>query len=163
MEKRTIEASVGIFVIIGILCVGYLAVRLGKMQWFGNNTYSVSARFVSVSGLKPGAYIEMAGVQIGQVEAISLDPKTKDALVKMKIKKEVTLSDDVIASVATSGLIGDKYIKLSPGGSERILKPGDMIVETESAVNLEELIGKYVFGGVDKTASESDAGEGSKR
>lgn len=154
MEKRRIEAGVGIFVIIGILCVGYLTIKLGKMQWFGNDTYFISARFESVSGLKTGAYVEMAGVQIGLVDTISLEQKSKVALVKMKIKREITLSDDVIASIATSGLIGDKYIKLSPGGSEQILKPGDMITETESAVNLEELIGKYVFGGVDKTASE---------
>jgi len=154
MEKRKVEALVGIFVIIGILCIGYLTIKLGKMQWFGGDTYSIFARFASVSGLKSGAYVEMAGVQIGQVETISLEQKSKVAIVKMKINKAVTLSDDVIASIATSGLIGDKYIKLSPGGSEQTLKPGDMITETESAVNLEELIGKYVFGGMDKKASE---------
>ncbi|MBW1802960.1 MAG: outer membrane lipid asymmetry maintenance protein MlaD [Deltaproteobacteria bacterium] len=154
MEKRTVEAAVGVFVIIGIVCVGYLTIKLGKMQWFGDDTYTISARFASVSGLKPGAHVEMAGVQIGQVETISLEQKSKVAIVKIKIKKDVTLSDDVIASIATSGLIGDKYIKLSPGGAEQTLKPGDMITETESAVNLEELIGKYVFGGVDKKPAE---------
>ena len=148
MKKGSMEAGVGIFVIIGLLCVGYLAVKLGKMQLFGENTYPVFAKFQSVSGLKSGAYVEMAGVQIGQVATISLDKKNKVAIVEMKIKNEFPLSDDVIASVATSGLIGDKYIKLSPGASERVLKPGDLITETESAVNLEELISKYVFGGV---------------
>jgi phospholipid/cholesterol/gamma-HCH transport system substrate-binding protein len=90
----------------------------------------------------------MAGVQIGQVGSISLSKEEKVAIVKMKIQKGMVLSDDVIASVKTSGLIGDKYIKLSPGGSDQTLGPGDTISETESAIDLEELISKYIFGGV---------------
>ncbi len=148
MEKRSIEAAVGIFVIIGIVCVGYLTIRLGKMGWIGDDVYPVYGRFQSVSGLKPGADVEMAGVRIGQVDSIVLDKENQVALIRMKINKEVTLTDDVIASVSTAGLIGDKYIKLSPGASDLILKPGDMITETESAVDLEALISKYVFGGV---------------
>ena len=146
MKKTSMETAVGIFVVIGIVCVGYLTVNLGKMELSGDNYYPIYARFLSVSGLKIGAYVEMAGVQIGKVDSISLDKKRKTALVEMKIRKEVILSDDVIASVTTAGLIGDKYLNLSPGGSETILKPGDLITETESAVNLEELISKYVFG-----------------
>ena len=146
MKKRSMETAVGIFVVIGIVCVGYLTVKLGKMELIGDNYYPIYARFRSVSGLKMGAYVEMAGVQIGKVDSISLDQERKTALVEMKIRKEVILSDDVIASVTTAGLIGDKYINLSPGGSETLLKPGDLITETESAVNLEELISKYVFG-----------------
>ena len=88
----------------------------------------------------------MAGVQIGQVEKISLNPKRKIAEVTLKIQNGVQLEDDVIASIKTSGLIGDKYIMISPGGSDIILKPGDMITDTESAVDLEDLISKYVFG-----------------
>ncbi len=148
MSEKTIETAVGIFVVIGLICVGYLTIKLGKMQWFGDDTYPVYARFQSVSGLKPGAFVEMAGVQIGQVESITLDQDEKVALVKIKIKKGVVLEEDVIASVTTAGLIGDKYINITPGGSDQFLKPGDMITETESAVNLEELISKYVFGGV---------------
>jgi phospholipid/cholesterol/gamma-HCH transport system substrate-binding protein len=148
MEKSSVEISVGIFVFIGLLCVGYLAIKLGKMEWIGNNYYPIYARFQSVSGLNTGAQIEMSGVQIGKVDSISLDSVRQVAVVKMKIKKEVVLTDDVIASVKTEGLIGDKYITISPGGSDEILKPGDMIIETESAVDLEELISKYVFGGV---------------
>jgi len=146
MKKTSMETAVGIFVVIGIVCVGYLTVKLGKMELIGDNYYPIYARFRSVSGLKMGAYVEMAGVQIGKVDSISLDQERKTALVEMKILKDVILSDDVIASVTTAGLIGDKYINLSPGGSETILKPGDLITETESAVNLEELISKYVFG-----------------
>ena len=150
MKKGSIETAVGIFVIIGLLCVGYLTIKLGKMDLFGKEIYHVYAKFQSVSGLKPGAYVEMAGVQIGQVDSITLDKKTQAAVVKMKINKDFELSDDVIASVSTTGLIGDKYIKLSPGGSKKMLQSGDMITETESAVDLEALIGKYVFGGVKK-------------
>lgn len=148
MKEHYIETLVGIFVVIGIVCVGYLTIKLGKMEWIGENNYPIFASFQSISGLKKGAAVEMAGVPIGQVDTISLDLENQVALVKMKIRKDVVLKDDVIASVTTSGLIGDKYINLSPGGSDEVLKPGDVIMETESAVNLEELISKYVFGGV---------------
>lgn len=148
MNRSSIEIAVGIFVLLGILCVGYLTIRLGKMKWLGDDSYAVYAHFQSVSGLNAGASVEMAGVQIGQVGAISLSNEEKVAIVKIKIKKEVVLNDDVIASVKTSGLIGDKYIKLYPGGSDQTLGPGDTILETESAIDLEELISKYVFGGV---------------
>jgi len=158
MKSSTVEISVGIFVLIGILCVGYLTIRLGKMEWIGDNHYSVYARFQSVSGLKAGADVEMAGVQIGQIDDISLDQERKVATVKLKIKKGIVLTDDVIASVKTAGLIGDKYITIMPGGSDKILKPGDLIIDTQSAVDLEELISKYVFGGIGQP-SKSGASE----
>jgi len=148
MKGSAIETTVGIFVLVGILCVGYLTVKLGKMDWFGSQHYQVVARFESISGLKEGANIEMAGVEVGKVSTISLDPVRQVALVEMMIQNGVELSEDVIASVKTAGMIGDKYIKLSPGGSEEILKAGDTITETESAVDLEDLISKYVFGDV---------------
>jgi len=146
MKKTSIEIAVGVFVLVGILCVAYLTVQLGKMELLGGNYYTVNARFQSVSGLKSGALVELAGVQVGQVEAINLDPVQQVAIVAMKVNNSVKLTDDVIASVKTSGLIGDKYINLTPGGSEQALKPGDTITDTESAVDLEELISKYVFG-----------------
>jgi len=148
MKKTSIEASVGIFMLIGIVCVGYLSIRLGKMEWGGDRFYPVFARFQSVSGLIAGAHIELAGVHIGRVDSIVLDPKRQVAVVELKIQKGVMLSDDVIASVKTSGLIGDKYLQLAPGSSDTVLKPGGMITETESAVDIEALISKYVFGGV---------------
>lgn len=148
MNRSSVETAVGIFVLIGIICVGYLTIRLGKMEWFGADHYSVSAQFQSISGLNTGASVEVAGVQIGKVDSISLDKEEMVAVVKMKIQKGVVLTDDVIASIKTAGLIGDKYIQLTPGGSDEILKPGDTIIETESAIDLEELISKYVFGGV---------------
>ena len=148
MKKTSVEMGVGIFVLIGIICVGYLAIRLGKMELLGDDHYYLNARFQSVTGLKSGANIEIAGVPVGQVDSISLDLEDNVALVKLKIKKEVILTDDVIASVKTAGLIGDKYIKISPGGSDEVLEPGDTITETESALDIEELISKYAFGDV---------------
>ncbi len=148
MVPTKIEILVGIFVIIGIACVGYLTIRLGKMEIISDDYYTVSAKFQSVSGLKPGASVEIAGVEVGKVDSISLDLKTMAALVNLKIRKSIELTDDVIASVKTSGLIGDRYIKLSPGGSDIVLKSGDYITETESAIDIEELVSKYVFGEV---------------
>ena len=148
MKERTMETAVGVFVLIGILCVGYMTVKLGKLAWFDGSGYSLTARFQSITGLKSGADVEMAGVSVGKVESIALDPVDQVAVVRMRIQKNVELTDDVIASIKTAGLIGDKFIKLSPGGSDIILKPGDTITETESAVDLEELISKYVFGDV---------------
>ena len=146
MKKTSLELGVGIFVLIGILCVGYLTIRLGKMELLGDEHYYLRARFLSVAGLKKGAQVVIAGVKVGQVDEISLDPEEQVAIVRMKILKEVVLTDDVIASVKTSGLIGDKYIKLSPGGSDEVLKNGDLIIETESSLDIEELISKYAFG-----------------
>jgi phospholipid/cholesterol/gamma-HCH transport system substrate-binding protein len=148
MKRSSIETSVGIFVLIGIICVGYLTIKMGKMEWFGKDKYVLYARFQSVSGLKIGAQVEIAGIQIGSVSAITYDQERQVALVEMKIQNDVEITDDVIASVKTSGMIGDKYIKLSPGGSDMMLEPGEMIVTTEPAVDLEELISKYVFGDV---------------
>ena len=148
MKRVSLEIWVGIFVLIGIVCIGYLTIQLGELEWFEENYYLLHARFQSVSGLTPGTHVEMAGVKVGKVDTVSLDPKKLDALVTLKIKKNIVLTDDVIASIKTSGLIGDKYIKLSPGGSEEVLKPGDFITETEPAIDLEELISKYVFGKV---------------
>jgi phospholipid/cholesterol/gamma-HCH transport system substrate-binding protein len=148
MKRSSIELGVGIFVLIGLACVGYLTIKLGKMEWLGENHYMLNARFESVSGLKAGAEVDLAGVQIGQVDSIRLDTERQMALVRLKIQKGVELSEDVIASVKTAGLIGDKYINISPGGSPEKLKPEDTIEETESALDIEELISKYVFGKV---------------
>ena len=150
MKKTSVETAVGVFVLIGLISVAYLTIKLGKMEWFGDDYYMLNARFNSVSGLKPGALVDMAGVEIGQVADIRLDNQKQVAIVSLKIKKNVILTDDVIASVKTSGLIGDKYIRLTPGGSDRILKSGDMIIDTESALDIEELVSKYVFGDAKK-------------
>lgn len=142
--------AVGVFVFIGILCVAYLTIKLGKMELFSDNGFDLTARFDSVSGLRTGADVELAGVPVGRVTTIKLDPdpdKTQ-ALVGLKLNKNLHLADDSMASIKTSGLIGDKYVSLSRGGSETELKSGDTIVETESPMDLESLIAKYAFGGV---------------
>jgi phospholipid/cholesterol/gamma-HCH transport system substrate-binding protein len=148
MKKGSVETAVGIFVLIGFVCVAYLAVKLGDLKWFDDSTYVVEAYFSSASGLKSGAVVEMAGVQVGMVEKIGLDPKTQMAQVQLKINREIQLDDDVIASVKTAGLIGDKFIKLTPGSSGQRLSPGGTIMDTESALDIEELISKFVFGKV---------------
>jgi phospholipid/cholesterol/gamma-HCH transport system substrate-binding protein len=148
MKKWSVEVAVGLFVLIGIACIGYLTIRLGKMEIIGDNYSTVSARFQSIAGLKAGSEVELAGVPVGQVEGFSLDQERWMAVVQMKIMKSIVLTEDVIASIKTAGLIGDKYIKLSPGVSDVPLKPGGMIIETESALDIEELISKFVFGKV---------------
>ncbi|MCB2187281.1 MAG: outer membrane lipid asymmetry maintenance protein MlaD [Deltaproteobacteria bacterium] len=148
MQRNTVEMGVGVFMLLGILAVGYLAIQLGKVELWGGAHFNVKARFQTVSGLRTGARVEIAGVSVGKVSSIILDRKNMVALVDMEIEDGLELPDDTIASVRTAGLIGDRYIKLSPGGSDTNLKPGGMIVDTEPAINMEELIGKYVFGGV---------------
>ena len=146
MKRSSMETSVGIFMVVGIVCIGYLTVHLGKMDWFGGNYYPIYARFQSASGLRPGSSVEMAGVEIGRIESIALNQEKQVAEVKLMIRDKIVLTEDSIASIKTAGLIGDRYITISAGGSDRILKAGDRITETESAVNIEDLIGKYVFG-----------------
>lgn len=164
MKRENIELSVGIFVLIGLLAVGYMAVKLGKIDIMGEDTYVLRARFQSVSGLKTDAPVEVAGVEVGKVTAIFLDNETMAAIVDLKIRQGLTFSVDTIASVRTSGLIGDKFVKLSPGGMPDKLAPREMIIDTESPLEIEELIGKYVFGGVDSKAggasAEKDGPEG---
>lgn len=144
------ETAVGIFVLLGLLCVAYLTIKLGRMELFSDKGFELSARFASVSGLHVGADVELAGVPVGRVSAISLDPDPTRAaaLVRLRLNTALKLSDDTIASVKTSGLIGDKYINLAPGGSERMLRSGDTIEETQPSVDLESLLSKYAFGGV---------------
>ena len=142
------EAAVGFFVLVGLVCLAYLTVKLGRMEVFNSEGYTVYASFNSVSGLRPGAEVEIAGVRVGRVKAIRLDDERPRAIVELQLNKGIHLTDDVIASVKTSGLIGDKYISLAPGGSGTELGNGDEITDTESAVDIEELISKYVFGKV---------------
>jgi phospholipid/cholesterol/gamma-HCH transport system substrate-binding protein len=148
MKKYSMETIVGIFVFIGLLCVGYLTIKLGKMELIGGDNYIMYARFNSVSGLKTDSSVEMAGVEIGRVSKIGLDLEREMALVTLRIRKDVQITDDAIASIKTSGMIGDKFVKITPGGSDIILQPGETITETESAIDLEELISEYIFGGM---------------
>lgn len=145
MKKMNLEMIVGSFLLAGFISFSWLAVKMGDINPFANETYPVTARFTSISGLKEGSTIELAGVAVGKVSRIELDTGDYEAVVHMNIDKQVALQDDTIASIRTAGIIGDKYIKLSPGGSEIILGAGDVIEETEPSISLEELVSKYIF------------------
>lgn len=142
------QTAVGIFVLLGLVCVAYLTIKLGRMELFEEKGFELNARFNSVSGLRVGADVEMAGVPVGRVAAITLDdnPLGRQAIVRMVLEKDLKLSSDTIASVKTSGLIGDKYINLQPGGLPDEVAAGGELTETESSVNLESLIGKIAHG-----------------
>ncbi|MBU0463055.1 MAG: outer membrane lipid asymmetry maintenance protein MlaD [Proteobacteria bacterium] len=145
MNKRKIEFYVGLFVIIGILCTGYLFIVLGEISLVRDKQYPIYAFFTSVSGLKTGAKIEMVGVQIGNVSTVSIDKERLLAKVEFRIDKNIELSEDVIASVKTSGIIGQKYIDILPGGSDIMLEPGEEIFNTESSLDIESLVRKFIF------------------
>lgn len=142
------ESAVGMFVVIGLICVAYLTIRLGRMDIIGDDGYTLHARFTSVSGLRSGAQVEIAGVRVGRVSSISLDGEHSMANITLRLNKGVQVYDDAIASIKTSGLIGDKYVSLSPGGGGEKLDNGGTISDTEPDVDLINLISKYVFGKV---------------
>ena len=143
------QTAVGIFVLLGLVCVAYLTIKLGKMEVFDSKGFELVANFNSVSGLRVGADVEMAGVPVGRVASIKLDDDlSRRQAVVLILDKDLQLPADTIASVKTSGLIGDKYVNLTAGGSEDILASGDTLEETESAVDIESLISKYALGGV---------------
>ncbi|WP_027370003.1 outer membrane lipid asymmetry maintenance protein MlaD [Desulfovermiculus halophilus] len=148
-SRYAVETSVGVFVLVALLCVGYLTIQLGDFDFFGADTYRIKARFNSVSGLKVGNEVQIAGVSVGKVEEIDLNTEQYVAIVTMSIDQDVELLDDSMAAVKTSGLIGDKYISISPGGVGLPMESGDMIIDTQSPIDVEELVGKYVFGGAD--------------
>jgi phospholipid/cholesterol/gamma-HCH transport system substrate-binding protein len=150
MKKYSLESVVGVFVVIGLLCVAYMTVRLGRVSLWGDDYYSLYARFGSVSGLRVGSPVEVEGIEVGKVERLTIDQEKQMARVELKITKGIKIYDDAIASIKTSGLIGDKFVKIEPGGSGDILKPGAMIIETTSPIDIEDLIGKYVFGDITK-------------
>ena len=146
MGRSRVEVGVGLFVILGALALGYLSVKLGRVELLGRGGYTVSANFPSVGGLKSGSSVEIAGVEIGRVDKIRL--VNDEAEVVLWINDSIKLPDDSIASIKTKGLIGEKYIRVSPGGSDKIIKPNGRIREVEAPVDIEELLSKYIFGKV---------------
>jgi phospholipid/cholesterol/gamma-HCH transport system substrate-binding protein len=154
MKQSNIELSVGAFVLVGIAAIVWFAMQAGAGVAIGGSTYEVNARFTNIGGLRPGNQVFIAGVPVGRVEKIDLDSQYA-AIVHMNLKQEVHLPSDTIASVKTSGLIGDKFIALAPGADSRILAPGSMITDTESAVDLESLIRRFAFGNVSPSPSPS--------
>ncbi len=146
MKKIDLELVVGIFVLAGILCLGYLSVKLAKMDVFAEDGYELTAVFSDVGGLKKGSSVMIAGMAIGRV--ISIEMVDYDAKVVITLPKRVKIQEDAIAAIKTRGLIGEKYLAIMPGGSDVILSDGERIHDTIPPVDVEELISKYVFGNI---------------
>ena len=148
MKKYSNETIVGIFVVLGLVAISFMAVRLGNISLVGDNTNTYYAPFNTVSGLRVGNSVEMLGMEIGRVAAFRMDQEKLQAVVTLEVDKKVEVFDDAIASIKTAGLIGDKYVNIDPGGGGDLLADGDTIIETESPVDLGDLISKYAFGDV---------------
>jgi phospholipid/cholesterol/gamma-HCH transport system substrate-binding protein len=148
MNNRMIEFVVGCFVLLGIIAVLYLAVKVGSPRVTASDSYQLQARFSSTSGVNPGSRVEIAGVLVGRVKEIQLNAQFF-SIVTLELPNSLQLDDDTIASVKTAGLIGDRYINLAPGGSGFLLEPGDVIVDTEAAMDLESIISRFALGGID--------------
>ena len=144
--KTKLEMVVGAFVLVGILCLAYLSIKLGKLEMVGGDVYEVEAQFNSASGLKPGTAVEIAGVEVGRIRGITLIEDR--AKVTLAVNSTVKLYTDTIASIKSRGIIGEKFLALSPGGGGDPLKPGDTIRDTESGLDLEQLVGQFVHGKV---------------
>ena len=147
MKKFDLEITVGFFLLLGILSLAYISINLGKLEIVGRNAYIVYAEFEKAGGIKPKAVVEIAGVEVGTVKSVHITSDYR-AQVAIEIDKNIKLQEDVIASIKTKGLIGEQYVQISPGGSDKMIENGGTIRETESAIDIEELISKYVFGKV---------------
>jgi len=144
MKRIDTELLVGLFMIIGIACLAYLSIKLGRMEIIGDKGYKLYAEFSEIGGLKNGASVEIAGVEIGRVKNISLSDY--QAKIELQINSAVKIQEDSIAAVKTKGLLGEKYIQVSPGGDEKIIPPGGKIRETQPPLDIEKAIGNFIFG-----------------
>ncbi|MGB8335790.1 MAG: outer membrane lipid asymmetry maintenance protein MlaD [Desulfobacterales bacterium] len=150
MKKYSKETVVGIFVVAGLVCIGYMTIKLGNVGIFRGDTYALNARFDRVTGLKEGNPVNMLGLEIGRVANFKMVQDEQAVIVEMRINKGIKIYDDALAAIKTEGLIGDRYVDIAPGGAGELLKPGETIIETQSPTDLSELIGKYAFGDVKK-------------
>jgi phospholipid/cholesterol/gamma-HCH transport system substrate-binding protein len=150
MKKYAVESTVGIFLVFGLLFVGYMALKLGHVSLLGDNSYSLFARFTTVNGLRVGSPVNMLGIKVGRVGRLIMDQKDQKAVVEIRIQKDIKVFDDAIVSIKSEGLIGDMFLSIGPGGSGKLLGPGGTITETQPAVDLVDLVGKYAFGEVKK-------------
>ena len=148
MNSRKVELTVGTFVLLGLVAILYLALQVGSNRWAGDH-YSLYARFLNAGGLNEGSSVQIAGVKVGTVGTIALNKEQMVAMVEIKLPMDLVLDDDTIASIKSTGLIGDKFLALNPGGSGLQLAPGEVIVDTESAVDLEDLISRFAFGSIE--------------
>lgn len=146
MKKFSLELYVGIFFVAGILCLTYISIKLGKLDLMGNKGTVVFAIFSNIGGLKNGAEVQIAGVNIGRVKEITLEEY--QAKVKLQIDSGIQLQEDVIASIKTKGLVGEKYIEISPGGADNFIPGGGKIHDTLPPFDLEKAISRIIFGKV---------------
>ena len=159
MSKRNIEILVGLVVVLGLVALVFVALKAANLSSFNSqDTYAVSARFDDIGGLKARAPVRVAGVVVGRVTAINLDPKTFQGVVSLAIERSYQLPKDSSANIRTAGLLGDQYVGLEPGGEVDNLAPGALITRTQSAVVLEKLIGQFLFN----KAAETGADNGKK-
>ena len=142
--KFDLEIYVGLFILAGILCLGYLSVKLARLELIGTEEYEIYAVFDDIGGLKKGASVMIAGVVVGKVTSVNME--NYEARVVMALPTRVKIQEDAIASIKTKGMIGEKYISIIPGGSDLFIKPGGRLTETQSSIDVEELISSYVFG-----------------
>ncbi len=156
MKKNRIEILVGLFTLLGIAAITRLTLQAGSGSLAGGDTYLIESRFANAGGLHPGSSVQVSGVTVGRVEGIRMDPSDYSAIVTFRVLSTLRLPTDSMASIKTSGLIGDKYVSMSPGADDAYLRPGARITMTESAVDLESLIGKMAFGAVDKSGESPD-------
>lgn len=157
MKRTKLELLVGLFVVLGLSAVVYLTIKLGAGSIIGVDNYTLEARFTNTSGLNTGSSVVVAGVPVGRVERIWVDPNDYSAIVTFRVNSDLNLPTDSMASIKTTGLIGDKYLALSPGAEEVYLKPGERITMTESAVDIESLIAKFAFGSVSQESEKPPA------
>lgn len=148
MNKRKIEMGVGCFILLGLCAVLYLAIQLGGARLLGGDTYQLKAQFSSAAGVNAGSRVEISGVRVGTVTSVELDAMYF-ALVVLELPRSIAIDEDAIASVKTSGLIGDRFIELSPGGSDSMLNDGDYIYDTIPALDIEDLISRFALGGLE--------------
>ncbi|MBC7991793.1 MAG: outer membrane lipid asymmetry maintenance protein MlaD [Rhizobacter sp.] len=146
MQKTRHDVWVGLFVLIGSAAVLFLALKAGNLLSLNfDETYEVAAKFDNIGGLKPRAAVKSAGVVVGRVESIGFDDKTYQARVVLNLEKRFAFPKDSSAKILTSGLLGEQYLGLEPGASEKNLAPGDTITQTQSAVVLENLISQFLY------------------
>ena len=160
MGKRSIETLVGVFVLLGMLGLVFLALKAANLGSVGgNDTYALQARFDNIGGLKPRAPVRAAGVTVGRVKSISLDAQTYQGVVTLEVERAFQFPKDTAAKILTAGLLGDQYVGLEPGGDDQNLKAGETIAQTQSAVVLENLIGQFISGKADEAATKPEAGK----
>jgi phospholipid/cholesterol/gamma-HCH transport system substrate-binding protein len=150
MKKYAKETIVGIFVVFGLLCIGFMTVKLGHVSFLGDDSYSLIANFTSVTGLRVGNPVAILGIEVGKVERITMDQENQKALVVIRIRKDIKIYDDAIASIKTEGLIGDSYLSIDAGGAGSLLGHNGIITETQPPLDITGLISKYAFGEVKK-------------